>query len=343
MTGISLDQRAAEFTRRLASLRALLEGRGANGCLLRLRRNFAWLTVGGVNHVVLASEEGAAPLLVTLDDAVVLAPVNEAARIADEELAGLPLAVASLDWFEPAQVAVETARRTGGPVLDDAELESELNPLRSMLSAADQARLTWLGEQTQRAFQAALPRVARDDTEQAAAAQLVGLLGAQGIRAPVCLAAADDRIERYRHPLPTDRPIARRLMLVVVAERWGLHVAATRFRELVPPEPPLAGRIDAAGAVQRAMHAATLPGATLGDVLEAARRVYRESGHAEEWRLHHQGGSIGYQGRERVAVPGDPTPIRPGMAFAWNPSISGAKAEETIVLGVDGAQKVVTA
>ena len=65
-------------------------------------------------------------------------------------------------------------------------------------------------------------------------------------------------------------------------------------------------------------------------------------GFPDEWRDHHQGGSIGYQPRERVALPGDTTVIEAGMALAWNPSIAGVKAEDTIVI-VDGVARTVTA
>jgi Xaa-Pro aminopeptidase len=131
-------------------------------------------------------------------------------------------------------------------------------------------------------------------------------------------------------------------MLVLVAERWGLHVALTRIRELEPPDPDLARRIEAVGAVQAAMHAATHPGATLGDVVAVARSTYAEEGFPDEWHDHHQGGSIGYQARERIALPGDTTLIEPGMAFAWNPSIAGAKAEDTIVTAGGAALTVTT-
>jgi Xaa-Pro aminopeptidase len=89
------------------------------------------------------------------------------------------------------------------------------------------------------------------------------------------------------------------------------------------------------------MHAATRPGATFGDVFAVAQAAYADAGFPDEWRDHHQGGSIGYQPRERVALPGDPTTIESGMAFAWNPSIAGAKAEDTIVIA-DGAARTVT-
>ena len=33
-----------------------------------------------------------------------------------------------------------------------------------------------------------------------------------------------------------------------------------------------------------------------------------------------------------IATPYTDVPIEPGMAFAWNPSMTGAKSEETFVL-----------
>ena len=335
--------RLVEHERRVTQVRELLERRGAASCLLTSRKNFAWITAGGANHVVLASEQGAAPLLVTWDEVVLLAPVNEAARVAVEELDGLPIEVVSLDWFDADAAAAEARRRTPGEPLSDDALDAELTTLRSVLSPFDRERLAWLGGAARDALESAVGGVRAGDTEDAVVGRLVGRLAGEGIRVPVCLAAADGRIERYRHPLPTATRVERRLMAVIVAERWGLHVAATRFAELDAPSGELAARLDATRAVQRAMHEATQPGRTLGDVLEAARAAYRDTGFAEEWQLHHQGGTIAYRGRERIAVPGDATRIEPGMAFAWNPSITGAKVEDTFVLEEDGSRRLVTA
>ena len=331
-----------EHRARLSRLRSLLDRRGDSAALLTTRRNFAWLTAGGIGHVVQSSEASIAGILVTRGEAVMITQNIEAARLADEELAGLGLEIVPVPWWEPAAIQAEAVSRlpAGVQPVDDADLEPDLSLIRSVLSALDRDRLAELGRVARDAVEATLTTVQPGITEDAVVAQLLGRL--PGVRAPVVLAAADARIARYRHPLPGGTPIRSRVMLVLVAERWGLHVALTRFRELEAPDADLARRIAAVGAVQAAMHAASRPGATFGNVFAVARSAYEDAGFPDEWRDHHQGGSIGYQARERVAVPDDPTVIEPGMALAWNPSIAGTKAEDTLVV-VDGVARTVTA
>lgn len=335
-------ERAALFAERLNLIRGALEEHGAPAALLQTRRNFAWATVGAEAHVVTATEAAVAGLLVTRDAAVILAPVNEAPRLRDEELAGLDLEVREIPWHDEGAMSGEAQRIAGARPADDAALEATLMPMRCVLSDLEVDRMTWLAERVVSATAAGLAAVEPGVTEHAIAAAAQAALTVEGVRAPVLLVAADDRIARYRHPLPTDQPVAHRAMVVLVAERWGLHAALTRFAELRDPNADLADRIAASHGVHAAMLDATRPGRTLGDVLATAQAAYADAGHPEEWRLHHQGGIIGYQGRERIATPGDATEIREGMAFAWNPSIAGAKAEETVILTAEGV-KVLTA
>jgi antitoxin VapB len=64
--------------------------------------------------------------------------------------------------------------------------------------------------------------------------------------------------------------------------------------------------------------------------------AYREAGFPEEWQLHHQGGLAGYAPREIVATPTSDAEVLLGQAYAWNPSITGTKSEDTILIGKDG-------
>ena len=334
--------RAGDHRARLASLRSLLDRRGDAAALLTTRRNFAWLTAGGIGHVLQSMETSIAAILVTRDDIVVITQNIEAARLSEEELEGLDVEVVSVPWWESGAIEAEAFRRLPASVrvANDAELEVDLTRIRSVLSPTDRDRLGHLGRIARDAMDATIATIRPGMSEDDAVAQLSA--GLPGVRTPVVLAAADERIASYRHPLPGETRIRTRMMLVIVVERWGLHVALTRIRELEAPTGDLARRIDAVRAVQAAMHAATRPGATFGDVFAVAQVAYADAGFPDEWRDHHQGGSIGYQPRERVAVPDDPTPIESGMAFAWNPSIAGAKAEDTIVID-ERATRMVTA
>ena len=63
---------------------------------------------------------------------------------------------------------------------------------------------------------------------------------------------------------------------------------------------------------------------------------------AEDIALHHQGGSTGYAGRDARVTDQTPGVVQPDQAFAWNPSITGTKVEDTVVAG-DGGVEVLTA
>ncbi len=334
------ETRSEAAETRLAQTREVLARRDIPAVFLETRRAFAWLTAGGSNHVVTGGETGVAGILVTRDDALVITSQIERDRIAVEEVAAIGWEVDAVDWWVE-DGAYEAARsRAGGNVARDADVEADLLALRSRLSPLDQERLVELGGIATRAVEDTLAGASPGIAESELAARLAGSLG--GRRSPVVLVAADERIARFRHPIPTDTVIRGRVMLVLVAEQWGLNVAVTRFRDWEPLSDDLRGRFDGVRDVERAMHEATVPGGTLGDVLAAAQAAYARAGHPDAWREHHQGGTIAYMGRERVAVPGDPARIEPGMAFAWNPSIAGAKVEDTFILGEDGARQIVT-
>jgi Xaa-Pro aminopeptidase len=346
------EARARIVSDRLEIVRRLAADADAGGVVLSTRRDIAWLTLGGELHVVLESEAAVAPIVVTPDRAIVIAPENEADRIADEEIRGLPLDVERVPWHDDAAAAGVIERETGerrdaagGGVLSGADLEKRMQPVRSRLGPIELERMRWLGRRASEALADAAMPVTRGDpvTEDDAVAALLAPLARAGVRAPVVLAGADERLRHYRHPLPTSSPIEGRLMLVVVGERWGLHVAGTLIADRRPADESQRRGDEAVARVLAAMNDASRPGATLGDVLDIATREYAALGYPDEWLNHHQGGTIGYQGRERIATPGDATRLEAGMAVAWNPSVKGSKAESTAIVVDDGRPEVIVA
>ena len=181
-------------------------------------------------------------------------------------------------------------------------------------------------------------RLEPGETEGEVARRMTDALADRGIRSVVTLVAADERTEKFRHPVPTGLRWRRVLMLVTCARREGLIASLTRIvcAGEVPEE--LRRRTRAAARVNARLLAATVPGAKGSELYETAAAAYAEEGFAGEERLHHQGGATGYRTRDWVAHPSSAEVVRPLQAFAWNPSITGSKVEETCVVSGEGVE-----
>jgi antitoxin VapB len=176
--------------------------------------------------------------------------------------------------------------------------------------------------------------------------QISGLLAqeadSRGAQAIVNLIATDERIFSFRHPLPTDKQLDRYAMLVLCGRRWGLVCSITRLVHFGPLPDELRRKSEAVAQVDAAFISATRPGRTLGEIFEVAQGAYAKTGYPDEWRLHHQGGPAGFEPREYVAVPGSTDLVVAEQTYAWNPSITGAKSEDTILVGEDGNEVLTT-
>ena len=75
---------------------------------------------------------------------------------------------------------------------------------------------------------------------------------------------------------------------------------------------------------------------TRSDFYRLAQEAYAAVGYPDEWQLHHQGGPAGYEPREYVATPGSKDTVVVGQVYAWNPSITGSKSEDSVLIGEDG-------
>jgi antitoxin VapB len=84
--------------------------------------------------------------------------------------------------------------------------------------------------------------------------------------------------------------------------------------------------------VNAALLNATRVGETSAELFKLAQLAYAAQGSPGEERFHHQGGATGYGEREWVATPEGADVVVNNQAFAWNPSIHGAKVEDTVIL-----------
>jgi antitoxin VapB len=125
-------------------------------------------------------------------------------------------------------------------------------------------------------------------------------------------------------------------MLNLCSRKWGLAISITRFVHFDSLPADLAARFKSAAQVNAALLDATREGATSAQLFRVAQDAYAAEGFPGEEQFHHQGGPTGYGEREWVATPEGAQTIVNNQAFAWNPSIRGGKAEDTVILH-DGA------
>jgi antitoxin VapB len=85
---------------------------------------------------------------------------------------------------------------------------------------------------------------------------------------------------------------------------------------------------------------ATRPEASGQELYKLAARSYAEEGFEGEERLHHQGGACGYRTRDWLAHPLSVDRVFLNQAFAWNPSITGTKIEETSLVLADRTESI---
>jgi Xaa-Pro dipeptidase len=324
------------------SLRELMNWRGLGALLLSSPANFAWYTGGADNRVDHGDPVGVASVLVTTDDAYILTNNIEAPRMREEQTPEME--VVEHPWHEePAALLREL---TGGagvgtdfPSTSGPDLSAEISRLRYILDGDAIVAYRHLGADAAQAVCEAAGSLSPETDELEAAAELSAACLRRGMFAPVLLAASDERLVRHRHPVPHGGSLGKQAMLVVCAERGGLFVSLTRMIYFQEPDPQTTRRQAACREILRRMREeATRQGRTLAQAFEDCRRFYAETGFPEGWRDHHQGGMTGYASREIIATPGTQQEIKEAQAFAWNPSLMGAKAEETFLLGQDGPE-----
>jgi antitoxin VapB len=150
----------------------------------------------------------------------------------------------------------------------------------------------------------------------------------------------DERVFKYRHALPGGAVLKNYAMINVVAEKWGMPIAVTRFVHFGPLPDELKSKLEKTARINAEYEAATVPGKSCAEIFEQCKQWYADAGYPGEWEKHHQGGAIGYDDRDYVIYPGIKETVQASQAFAWNPTITGAKVEETIVAFDDHVEVV---
>jgi Xaa-Pro aminopeptidase len=324
-----------EVAMKIASVRSALVEHDLAAIRFRGVDWFSWITAGGSSSVLLSSETGVADVLITSDKAYVLTDLIERDRLCAEEITPL-FEVWAGPWQKPEKREVLVEEITEGKkVASDRPQESELPLPMEVLQAKrvlledEQTRYRHLGQDAAMAMREVLSRAAPDWSERRLAGEGARALWSRGIEPALILAAGEERVEKYRHPLPSHEKLGRKAMLVFCGRRYGLYANLTRFVLFDAPN----SRDEILSATVMEIEAAALnaskPGARLSRVYQELKKCYEAKGWGDEINRHHQGGTTGYLAREIIASAQTKQMLAVGTPVAWNPSLPGAKIEDT--------------
>ncbi|MEA2365941.1 MAG: hypothetical protein QOE69_686 [Thermoleophilaceae bacterium] len=353
MTATATQSRAAEVAEKLDRVRGHLDETGRSGVLLTRQFLVSWITAGMEDVIIRGHDGSFVWALVTPNGAHLVTSNIEAARLgAEERPEELGFEVVGVPWYEghfesalgdlcdPSGLSNDGA----GPGTDASD---ELQALRLSLTAGELDRMRVLGADACEALETTMRKLTPGMPGTDLSAEAAHQLERRGIFPYVLLSGGDARRASFRHPTVSRAPLERDAMMVFVAVRGGLNVACTRTASVGTPDAELAQRHAIASEAEARAIEATRPGASYGQALQAQVDAYEAHGYHDEWRNHTQGGPIGYGAREfgvaPLAAPDRFTEyaIEVGHAVAWNPTVQGAKSEDTFIVG-ESANELIT-
>lgn len=332
---------SAEYLIKQERLQALLEKHSAEAILLRRVSSFAWATCGAASYVNTAVSEGAASLLITRSVAYLITNNIEAPRLqAEENLQAQGWEWVISPWETPLQGLNQLS--AGKILLSDVpfsgakDIAPEISRLRTRLTVQEAERFRQLGRLCAESLSAVAQNIHPGMTEWELAALIGKETQQRGVQPIVNLVAVDDHA--YRHPLPTAKKWQKYALLVLSGRQKGLVCSLSRMVHFGKPPASLQDRIQAAAQVNATLLAYSHPGACLAEILTQGKQAYAAAGYPEEWRQHHQGGVTGYEPREYLATSAASDILTAGQAVAWNPTVMGAKMEDTALVGQDSCE-----
>lgn len=325
-----------ELSVKLERLRKLMAANNFTAVHVAKLGNLAWLLCGG-DALVSFADAPVAEAVVTPQRVVVLMSEVERDRLERE---AFPPGVDALyySWFDPDAKGVLLKELLGeGKVLADTAgvagaVVRDFWPLRVPLTESEVERYRALGRDAAEAFTETLRTLTPGLSEHEVAARIAYALRERGIQPALILVAADERLQRYRHPLPADTIFRERVMAVTCARRGGLYANLTRIVSAGALTDDVRDAYHRLLDVESTLLNYTQHGVLTRELFPEMQRAYDAAGFEGEWARHHQGGACGYETRDWVLQEGGDRMLQEGSAYAWNPSLPGLKVEDTVLL-----------
>ena len=332
------SRKTDELNLKIERIRTLLEKKELNALLLQRVSSFAWATGGADSHINTASSDGESSLLITPQNKFIITTDVEVPRLeTEEELLNQGWDFKVFPWYEKKDNLTKfignTKLGTDGLYKEGVDLSEDIAWLRSQLTESEIERFRILSSLCAQCMRETIDLLKPGMTEHQIAGLLSQAAEKRGVQPVINLVATDERVFSYRHPLPTDKKLQRYGMLVLCGRKWGLICSITRLVHFGTLAEEIRLKSETLAYIDATMMAATRPGNTLATIFKLAQDAYEQAGYPAEWEKLHQGGLAGYEPREITATLATRQPILLNQIYAWNPSITGTKSEDTFLVG----------
>ncbi len=338
----------SEVSRKLEKLRRLMQYHHIPALRLKGVDWFAWATAGGNSVVIFTSEIGIGEVFLTLQKAWVLTNEIEKARLASEEISP-DFEIKAFPWADSNSTQQFILAELKGqrcfsdrPLESETALPSEFQNLKMILEKEEISRYREVGRLSAEAMSEAIRMAQPDWTEYRLAAEGAKSLWQRGLEPTLVMVGCEKRIQTHRHPIAGPAKLGEGAMMVFCARRFGLYANLTRFvffRHLTAQEKRNFALL---AEIEASVFSACREGQSLNQIYHEFAQAYKKYDLPEEIFKHHQGGPTGYLSREKVASwDSDPSwKLKTGMALAWNPSLPGAKIEDTVLMTENGIENL---
>lgn len=325
-----------ETNAKLNRIRQYLAAEGFNSMVLMRKDNFAWLTNGGDNTVVVPSAEGVCALVIRMDKVFLVALEADGSRISDEDLGDLEAEYVSLRWYEKS-IPERAAELAGNCFVSDTVglgtyRLSDIYELHNPFFDFELDRMREAGRITDEVMTGIALRIRRGMTDIEVQSMMLSEFVNRGFQCDVALVGTDERLFRYRHPTPCGAKIDRYVLFSPALRYKGIHCNISRcvyFGDALPEDVEKA--YETVCVVEANCISRLQTGVTYASILEEHKALFNEMGFADAWRGHFPGGRTGYYVGQSGFSEDPSRIIRETDAFEWFITVPGAKCAELVV------------
>lgn len=332
-----------ESEEKLIRVRSLMKKNNYDGILLTRNDNFAWITSGKSAFVDRGSIYAASKIFITENKQYVICNSSEMYRIMDEELTDGYFELINYYWHENENEVLKKlfgAKKIASDsgVCQSENICDEIHRLHYTFTKEETERYREIGAEVAFIAESSCMEIKKGESEYKTAARVTSKLTEAGYNIPVCLIASDERLLKYRHPIPKNKSVEKYLMTALCAQKYGLTVSMTRIVCFGNIDNEIKKKYEALLKIESAFILNTIVGSNVGDIVDKAHQCYLENGFEKDFHLHHQGGALGYLTRYYCADKDNKNIVEKNQAFSWNPTIAGTKIEDTYLIFENGAE-----